>query len=57
MSQLYKERRAEEGPTIPTVQLVGDSISLDISDPKWTKDGWEMCFLADPSVSITFILS
>ena len=56
MSQLYKG--AEKGPTVSTVQLVGESISLDISGQKeWTKDGWEMRFLANPSVSVTFILS
>ncbi|CAI8045201.1 hypothetical protein GBAR_LOCUS25022 [Geodia barretti] len=44
VKQLYKERRAEEGPVVPMVKLMPgkDQITLDLdtSEETWSKDGW-----------------
>jgi hypothetical protein len=50
VKQLYKERRAEEGPVVPMVKLMPGkeqiTLGLDSSEETWIKDGWSLCPLS-----------
>ena len=50
MKQLYKERRAEEGPVVPMVKFLSGeeqiTLDLDTSEETWSKDGWSLCPLS-----------
>ena len=54
MSEIYKAKSAEEGPTVSMVRLESgqNTISLDISHGSWDKDGWTLCPLSSPLVSM-----